>query len=101
MTEEMKVQNHEIRLVRIDPDKPGFMPRYRQMLSARRALSDFDKATPEDVDGIYELIIEHMTFPESRAEKLKIINDLAIKDLAAIFDELMGAKTVPPPKDAA
>jgi hypothetical protein len=94
---DIKIQNVEVKISRLDPGAPGFLPRYRQLLSARRALGDFDKAQPEDVDQVYALLTEHVIEPANPAQKRKVLDMLSVEDLMKIFDEVMGKNTVNPP----
>jgi hypothetical protein len=89
-----------LKLRPIDPDAPGFLPRLQQLLAAKRSLSDFQSAQPEDIDKVYELLAEHITEPEVKAEKLTALKKLTQTQLATVFDSLMGAKTVPPESGA-
>jgi len=96
MTEEI-----QINVRRIDPDAPGFLPRYRALLASKRALADFAHALPEDVDEACKLLKEHMTSPVGQVAQDAALNELTGKDLMALFDVILGANTVPPAKDAA
>ncbi|HQP26572.1 MAG TPA: hypothetical protein PLL58_01985 [Candidatus Syntrophosphaera sp.] len=96
MTEEI-----QINVRRIDPDAPGFLPRYRALLASKRALADFAHALPEDVDEAIKLLREHMTSPTKPFEQDAVLNKLTGKELMGLFDVILGANTVPPAKDAA
>lgn len=89
-----------LKLRPIDPDAPGFLPRLQQLLAAKRSLSDFQKAEPEDVDKVYELLCEHITSPESKAEKMSALKKLNLTQLNTVFESLMGTNTVPPANGA-
>ena len=98
---ELTVQNIQIKVRPMDSKAAGFMPRYRQLLAARRALETFDKAQPEDIDETYKLLAEHITEPTTPAAKQHVLDMLSADDLLKLFDVIMGANTVNPPSGAA
>jgi hypothetical protein len=98
---DLTVQNVKIVVRRLEPQATGFLPRYRKLLSARRALGEFEKAQPEDIDEVYKLLAEHMTEPKEEPQKKAVLDVLSVDDLMKMFDEIMGRNTVNPPSGAA
>lgn len=93
-------QNVNLKVRPIDKDAPGFLPRYRQIMAARRVFTEPDKGLPEDVDKAYELLMEHITEPENRIEKQRELDKLTGTQLMEILNAIMGVNTVPPANGA-
>ncbi len=86
----------QIKVRPIQKDAPGFLPRWRNLLSAKRALGEFEKAQPEDVDGAMSLLMEHILEPADPFEARRALEQVSADELMKLFDAIMGRNTVPP-----
>jgi hypothetical protein len=96
----MDVQSVKVKVRPIDQNAPGFLPLYRGLLSAQRAFTTPQKATPEDVDEAEALIMSHIVEPSTPAEKKAFMNMLTGEDIGKLFEAIMGSSSIPPAKGA-
>ncbi len=74
----------------------AFFPRYRRLIAFKTALTDPMEATPRDVDAAYEFLKDHITDPEKEGDKVALLNELSAEQIGELFEQISGAKTVPP-----
>lgn len=97
----LDIQHVQVKVKVLEANAPGFLPRYRQLLSAKRVSQDFEHAQPEDIDQLYALLEEHIVEPTTHAEKKKVLDMVSADELGSLFNIIMGANLVPPANGAA
>lgn len=94
------VQNIPIKISPLKNDAPGFLPRWRNLLAAKRAVMDMERAQPEDIDKAIDLLCEHITAPADRASKVAILNQINGEEFSKLFEAIMRTEAVPPSNGA-
>lgn len=94
------VQNIKVVLKSLDKDAPGFLPRWRQILALKRSVTDIAKAQPEDVDEAMKLLEAHIVEPSEPQAKRNILNMASGEEFSAMFEQVLGMNSVPPPNGA-
>jgi hypothetical protein len=93
---QVKAQNITIVVRQMKMDDPGAMPRFRKLLSIKRAFGDFEHAQPEDVDEAYQFLSEYIVTPSSPAEKRALLDRITMDEVMMIFSAIQKGATVPP-----
>ena len=94
-------QTIEVKIRQIDPKSKGFLPLWHRIISVKRAMTDFQKAQPEDIDAAYSLLREFIIYPKTDAEKNALLDNITSEELMDLFNGIMGSPTVPPVKGGA
>lgn len=92
----VKAQAIDVKIRQVDPKSRGFLPLWRRIISVKRALTDLQKAQPEDIDAAYSLLREFIIEPKTDAAKNALLNDITGDELMELLNQVMGSNTVPP-----
>jgi len=99
-TKQLTIQGTPVTVRMLDQKQPGFLPRWRQILSLKRAVQDINRAQPEDVDEAVRLLAEHLVSPADAPSKARVLDSANSDEFTLLFEAILGMNSVPPSNGA-